>query len=96
MKTPLHERKSFTVTITEADRQNADSFTSPYNCLLATAVKRRGAKTTTEGVSYMRVDGEFFSHPHFGFAASHFDCVATQKPFYRPNVVGTKIKFTRK
>ena len=95
MKKPLHERKKFTVTITEEDRQEAGEYAHNCNCLLSTAVKRLGGKRVVENVTSMWIDGVEFTHQAFHPGDAYRDLSALHRPFYRSEVVGKKITFTR-
>lgn len=86
--------KSFTLTITEADRQKADCFCSIDDCLIATAIRRRFPKLQNLNVA---PDGAWLDGRWFAFTERqgplelHFRFGATEKPFYNGLVVGRKI-----
>ncbi len=86
-------KDSFTVTITEKDRQAA----GPYlgRCLLQTALERRGYKKVTQYVSDTTIDGQrYLMEPYF--INNERDIARTDTaPFYNKSVVGRKFKFTK-
>lgn len=96
--TPLHQLHSFTLTITEEDRQNADNYGNNCSCLIATALKRLGAKDVNECVNSASIDGVWFNHTPAGIQAVQFDNVAAEhdeKPLYKEPVVGRVFQFWR-
>jgi len=89
-------------TITEKDRQSAESFSSTCNCLIATMLKRMGFRKVTERCNRVFVDGRLYLHREMGWSELHdiFENSrrphdAAKKPFYTPEIVGTRITFTK-
>src|SRR5690242_6171236 len=82
------------VTITEEDRQKADSFCSTGGCILATALTRMGYSHFIVGVDDAHIgfiDYEI-RHNGRGWGADE-SCRLSRKerPFYSPGVVGKTI-----
>lgn len=84
----------FTIVITEKDRQAAGPFRDNHNCLVATALKRRGHKKVSEHVEHVTICKRQYSHAICGNEELHRLTDNYVAPFYGPGVVGKKIVFT--
>jgi hypothetical protein len=94
--------EEFTLEIEEVDRQKASRFDVGCKCLLATCATRTfpGVRVA-EGVDYMcflipGLSGDtIYSHTMCDARELHADPTAVEAPFYKPEVVGLKIKCTK-
>lgn len=93
----MQPEDEFTLTITEADRQEAGPFVDPFKCLVATALRRKGFKEIAELITNVKVDGLVYLHEGLGprdLFACHRE--KTEAPFYKEEIVGKEITFKLK
>lgn len=94
--------KTITVTFTKADRETAGEFTNYESCLLCTALKRMGFERPNEqiiGTELSVADKRaYYTHDEFTPQGEMelWRTRSQEKPFYRPYVIGKKIKLTLK
>lgn len=83
------------VTITEEARLTAERFSDRCNCLLATQLKLDGYDVIEESMFRTLIQGTNYWHEPFFSKEAKADHSAIKKPYYVPEVVGTRIILTR-
>jgi hypothetical protein len=91
---------TFTLVITEEDRQSADGFCSNENCLVGACINRtfpeyRWIEGVDEVVAMIPGDFQIWKHERLDDIELLVDDLAMSKPFYKPAVVGKRIICTR-
>lgn len=86
----------FTIRITKGDWEKAKNFKDGCNCIIATALKRKGAKEAVVDPFNVDINGETYYFPEYqGCGALKALAWADVFPFYEKEVIGRKIAIVK-
>lgn len=81
--------KTITVKFTEEDRRKAARYYDSCGCLLHTALHRMGIRVPSVGGTQLTINGRMYDfESHF----EDFEIDSNRKPYWKPEVVGMKVK----